>query len=190
MNSFIDKLNLRPAERRLLVGVGVVLFIILNMWLIWPHFKDWKKLRGEIAVAESTLATFKAEIAKLPGYQTLEKKLKGDGGAALATAEMALALMKVVQPKASVAGIQVVSWDPRKGRSERGSEYFEEQTLRISFKATSDDQLLKFLVSLGEGDSTIRIRDLNIRPEPTRFKLMGDVTMIASYQRAEPVAKR
>jgi len=31
MNSFIDKLNLRPAERRLLVGVGVVLFIILNM---------------------------------------------------------------------------------------------------------------------------------------------------------------
>ncbi len=36
--------QLRPLERRLVVGVAVVLFIVLNWVFIWPHFSDWSDL--------------------------------------------------------------------------------------------------------------------------------------------------
>ena len=32
--------QLRPMERRLAVGVLVVLFLVLNYVFIWPHFSD------------------------------------------------------------------------------------------------------------------------------------------------------
>lgn len=189
MTGFFDKLNLRPLERRLIVGIGVTLFLVANVWLVWPHFKDWQVVRAQIAKARHTLQQYQAEVAKLPEYQAQEEKLKGDSGAALASEEMALALLKIVQPKAAHAGINVVGWYPQRGGA-AGGEYFEEQVLRISFKDTGDQQLLNFLVSLGKDNSTIRIRDLSIKPEPTRMKLMGDVTMVASYQKAAPAPGR
>lgn len=185
MESFFDKLGLRPAERRLLMGVGVALFIVLNIYLVWPHFSDWKKLRTEIETAKSTLAQYEAEQAKLPEYQAREAELKGKGPAIATTAEMSLALIKVVQPKAGRAGINVVQWSPSRGASASNSEFFEEHTLRISFRNTGDKELLKFLVSLGDGDSVIRIRDLSIRPEASRMKLTGSLTMVASYQKVQ-----
>ena len=185
MESIFDKLGLRPAERRLLVGVGVVLFIVLNVYLVWPHFSDWKRLRGEIAALRSTLATYQAEQARLPEYEAKEAALKGRGPK-ITTAEMGLALIKLVQPKAARAGINVVQWNPSSGATSRNSEFFDEHVLRITFRNTGDEELLKFLVSLGDGDSVIRIRDLTIRPESNKMKLTGNVTMVASYQKALP----
>ncbi len=37
--------QLRPLERRLAVGVLVILFLVLNYVFIWPHFSDWGNLR-------------------------------------------------------------------------------------------------------------------------------------------------
>ena len=44
MQSFFDKYNLNAFERRLVVIVGLVVFLIINMALVWPQFADW----GEI----------------------------------------------------------------------------------------------------------------------------------------------
>ena len=38
--------QLRPLERRLVVGVAVVLLIVLNWAFIWPHFSDWSNYRA------------------------------------------------------------------------------------------------------------------------------------------------
>jgi len=38
-------MQLRPLERRLAVGVLVVLFLALNYVFVWPHFSDFGKLR-------------------------------------------------------------------------------------------------------------------------------------------------
>ena len=40
MTSYLDRLNLRPFEKRLVVGVGAVLFLVLNAWFVVPHFSD------------------------------------------------------------------------------------------------------------------------------------------------------
>ncbi len=191
MKSLFDKLNLGAMERRIVVGAALVLFVVVNAMFVWPQFKDWSKVQLEIAKAQKTLDDYQKEVDQLPKLQKREEELKGEGGAQLASAEMALALLKVVQPKASAAGINVVQWDPRKSTGPgAANSYFEEQTLRISFQNTGDAELLKFMVSLGENNSTIRIRDLTVKPDPTQMKLMGELTMVASYQKAAPPGKQ
>ena len=46
MTSYLDRLNLRPFEKRLVVGVGAVLFVVLNAWFVVPHFSDLSQARG------------------------------------------------------------------------------------------------------------------------------------------------
>jgi len=61
-----SKLNLRPQERRLIAFVAIVLFVVLNIWLVWPHFGDWGKLKMRQFRAMKTFETYRAEIAKVP----------------------------------------------------------------------------------------------------------------------------
>ena len=50
--------QLRPLERRLAVGVVVVLILVLNCVFIWPHFSDWSQLKTRLKNARDTLASF------------------------------------------------------------------------------------------------------------------------------------
>ena len=191
MKSIFDKLNLGALERRIVVGALLVLFIVINAMFVWPQFKDWNKVQLAILKAQTTLADFQKEVDQLPQLQKKEAALKGTGGAQLASAEMALALMRVVEPKARAAGINVVSYNPGSGSyGANTNSYFEEQSLRIGFQNTGDAELLKFMVSLGENNSTIRIRDLTVKPDATQMKLMGELTMVASYQKTAPAGKQ
>ena len=45
MSGFIDSLNLRPQEKRLLGVIGVVVFLALNWIFVWPHFRDYARMR-------------------------------------------------------------------------------------------------------------------------------------------------
>jgi len=189
MKSLFDKLNLGALERRIVVAALLVLFVVLNAMFVWPQFADWSRVQFDITKARTTLADFQREVDGLPALQKKEETLKGTGGAQLASAEMALALMRVVEPKARAAGVNVMSYNPGTGFGVSTNSYFEEQSLRISFQNTGDAELLKFMVSLGENNSTIRIRDLTVKPDPTQMKLMGELTMVASYQKAAPGAK-
>lgn len=189
MKSLFDKLNLGAMERRIVVGAALVLFVVLNALFVWPKFKDWNRVQLDILKAQKTLDDYQKEVDQLPKLQLKETELKGTGGAQLASSEMALALMRTVDAKASAAGILVVNRIPGQSGGPNASAYFEEQSLRISFQNTGDAELLKFMVSLGENNSTIRIRDLIVKPDPSQMKLMGELTMVASYQKAAPAGK-
>ena len=52
--------QLRPMERRLVVGVAVVVLVVLNAVFVWPHFADWGNLRGRLAEAHRKLALYEA----------------------------------------------------------------------------------------------------------------------------------
>jgi hypothetical protein len=60
------KMNLRPFERRLLVGVLVVLLLVVNFVFIWPHFGDWAKTQDRLNKAFPMLYRRGA-----PGYQLI-----------------------------------------------------------------------------------------------------------------------
>lgn len=190
MKSLFDKLNLGALERRIVVGALLVLFIVVNALFVWPHFQDWNKVQLEINKVQKLLADYQKEVDQLPKLQKKEAELKGVGGAQLASSEMALALMRTVDAKALASGIVVVNRVPGQSSGQNANAYFDEQTLRISFQNTGDAELVKFMVSLGENNSTIRIRDLTVKPDPSQMKLMGELTMVASYQKPAPVGKQ
>ena len=190
MKRLFDKLNLGALERRIVVGAALVLFLVVNAMFVWPQFKDWNKAQLAITKAQTTLADFQKEVDQLPQLQKKEAALKDTGGAQHASAEIALALMRIVTPKASAAGINVSSWSPSTTGTPSADGYFEEHSLRVSFQSTGDAELLKFMISLGENNSTIRIRDLTVKPDATQMKLMGELTMVASYQKAAPAGKQ
>ena len=51
MKKYFDQL--RPTERRLVVGVLVIVFLVQNAWYVWPHFSDWSDLRGRADAAST-----------------------------------------------------------------------------------------------------------------------------------------
>jgi Tfp pilus assembly protein PilO len=65
------------------------------------------------------------------------------------------------------------------------NEFFVEQIQNITVSAT-DEQLVDFLYKLGSDASMIRVRDLELQPDPPRQKLNANVRLIASYQRNAP----
>ena len=62
------------------------------------------------------------------------------------------------------------------------NQFFLEKTQSISVQS-GEDELVDFLYNLGGGNSLIRVRDLTVRPDPPRQRLVANVTLVASYQK-------
>jgi hypothetical protein len=187
MSNLFERWNLRPAERRLVIIAMIVLFVVLNWLLVWPHFGALGKVRAELAKAREQLATYQTEIDRAPAHQRRLRELEGADTAVL-SAEAALNLMRVVQTQANQSGVAVVGQDVRKGAPSRPTDLFEEQTMRISFNS-GDKELVDFLVKLSSGNSTIRVREMSLSPDQSRTRLSGAITLVASYQKG-PAAKK
>jgi len=188
MSSLISKLNLRPQERRYLVVVAVVVFVFLNIWLVWPRFKDWKQVNGDYEKALLELRRYQKEVAQLPRYESKLKDLETIGSNVIPE-EQELDLVRIVQTQTRLSGVSVTRQDARPRTSTtKTNQFFEEQTLTMGIEARNDE-LVSFLVSLASTNSLIRVQELGLRPDnpanPT--KLVGNVTLVASYQKSPPV---
>ena len=91
MTSFLAKLNLTPAERRLVMVVAFVVFLVLNFLLIWPQFGELSRTQLKRRDVSSKLVRFQNEVRKKPDYERELKRLEGAGGY-VASEEQALAL--------------------------------------------------------------------------------------------------
>ncbi len=184
---WLDKWNLRPAERRLVVAVGLMLFIMINLWLVRPHFKDWARVKIELAKAQTNLVLYQSEVALT---KELELKLKNleRQGAVVRPADQAVDLILKIQNQARISKVNVTQ--TRQAATSTGAktnQFFEEQSVIISVD-TGDKELVDFLYAMGSGDSMIRVKDLDLKPDPTGVRLQGSVTLVASYQRKAPAA--
>lgn len=187
MSSLLDKLNLRPQERRLLVFVAIVTFVVLNIWLVWPHFKDWRITNAELQKTQETLRKYQAETARIGDYQARLRELEGSGPNVIPE-EQDLDLVRNVQSQTLSSGIKVTRSDPKpKTSNSRTNQFFEEQTLTLRFEA-GNEELVKFLVNLTSTNSLIRVQDLDVKPAGNRSKLSGGLTLVASYQKNKPLA--
>ncbi|MBN2505950.1 MAG: hypothetical protein JXQ71_04580 [Verrucomicrobia bacterium] len=186
MTSLFDKLNLRPGERRLVVIAGSVVFVFLNLWLVFPHFGDLGRVRQQIKDTAGKLREYRAKIDEEPAFKRRMQQL-AEQGAAVAEASRALELSREVTSQALVCGVQVKTYDTARGGSSSASTnaYFDEQTLGIS-TVSGEKELICFLYSLAERSSLIRVRSMNLKPEvsPTgRHRLQANITLVGSYQK-------
>lgn len=186
MISIFDKLNLRPQERRLVMTATVVLFVVINVWLVVPHFGEWKQLLAKIKVAEETATIFETEIAKTGSYKAKLENLQSEAQFVLAD-ERDLALVQTIQTAAASANVFVQRVTPSGGGPIPNNPFFEEQRVTLNAVAT-DGELVDFLKRLGSGNSLIRVRDLDLKLDSTGQKLLANLTIVGNYQK-KPMAK-
>jgi hypothetical protein len=171
--------NLRPLEKRMVVGVGVLFFIVLNMLFVWPHFSDMNQVKFRMQVATDKLSKYRAEIQLLPTYQRKVRELEGEG-LAVPLEEQSQQFQHAVDLEANESGVHLSSIGGR--INTQTNQFFIEKSENISVQS-GEKELVNFLFNLGSGNSLIRVRDLGIRPEPARHELVATVKLVATYQK-------
>jgi Tfp pilus assembly protein PilO len=175
--------QLRPLERRLVVGVAVVLIIVLNWEFIWPHFSDLSNYRARRDSAADKLKKYQAQVAELPALQAKVKSYESEGEF-VAPEDQAIEFMRTIQAQAAGCGFGVQSFSRSTMHT---NQFFMEQVQSINVQA-EEKNLVDFLYKLGSGSSMIRVRDLSLQPDVPRQRLTAVVGLVASYQKSSPAA--
>jgi len=197
MTSWFNSLNLKPQERRLVIGVLIGAFILINVWFVWPHFGDWAKNAKNAEETELKVKRYQTEVDNISRYRTLIRELEQDGGASIAAAEQAVQFQKTIQEIANRSGVAINRYDPANPR--RGvlgassgaagsatNSFFEESGLSVQMQQVDEKDLVLFLYNLGNGNSNIRVKELELNPHNTGTRLVCKALLIASYQKAAP----
>ncbi|HEX7862333.1 MAG TPA: hypothetical protein VF773_18495 [Verrucomicrobiae bacterium] len=179
--SIFDKLNLRPQERRLVVIVGLIIFVLLNMWFVWPYFDDWGRVRGEIARNRTTLERYKREIEQKAKYEARQRELQSTGSEMLASE---VELQRVVQTQAAAAGVQLGRQTfVKAGGFGRTNQFFQEISLNIDINS-GGKEIIDFLVGVAAQNAMIRVQNLDLRPTQNQTRLGGTITFVGNLQQA------
>ncbi|HUC85482.1 MAG TPA: hypothetical protein VL970_09845 [Candidatus Acidoferrales bacterium] len=170
--------QLRPVERRLVVGVGVVLLIVLNWAFIWPHFSDYTNYKNRFDSATLKLRNYQKAVAQIPD---LKKKLKEfeSQGEVVALEDQSIDLMRTIQSQASACGFAPQNLSRAQMQT---NQFFVEQLQNVNVLAP-EANLVDFLYNLGNGPSMIRVLDLTLQPDPPRQRLNAEIRLVASYQK-------
>ena len=173
--------GLRPFEKRVVVGVGALFFVVLNALFVWPHRSDLAAVNARMLDARQRLTLFENEIAQKPKYERLVHDLESEG-LAVPPEEQAFQFNNAINLQAGQSGVRIMS----NGRLYTATnQFFIEKSQNISLQS-GEPQLVDFLYSLGSGNSLIRVRDLDLRPEPNHHELVANIKLVASYQKKLP----
>jgi Tfp pilus assembly protein PilO len=173
--------NLRPSERRLVVGIGVVFFVVINFWFVIPKFGEWARVQARMWEAQEKLAVYQKEIARIPVYQRTVRQLESEGQSVPAE-EQTANFSRTIQNQGARSGVQILSTSKMQVRT---NQFFLELSQSIAVQG-QESQLVDFLYNLGSGNSSIRVRDISLRPDPPRHQLTANVKFVASYQKTTP----
>ena len=178
MTSYLDKLNLRPFEKRLVVGVGAVLFVVFNAWFVFPHFSDLSEAQARKAEALKKLEKWQTECDQIPKYRKMITDIIGESQD-VPPEDQQYTFTSAIQMQQAESGVSINSF----GRpSTSTNEFFVRLTQTIGVQS-GEPQLVDFLNKLGESKSLIRVRGLTLHTDPPRQQLVANVTLVASYQK-------
>ena len=178
MTSYLDRLNLRPFEKRLVVGVGAVLFVVLNLWFVVPHFSDLRQARDRRADSIKKLDRWKAEIDQGSKYQSGISTFAKEG-LDVPPEDQVNQFARAIQDQQARSGVGIQQFGKTTTQT---NQFFLELTQLISVQS-GEPQLVDFLYNLGSGNSLVRVRDLSLKPDAPRQNLGGTIKLVASYQK-------
>jgi hypothetical protein len=171
-------MKLRPGERRLVVIVGLVFFVVLNWIFIVPQFHGFARATARMDKAQKTLDMYRKEIAHEP---ELKKKIAAleSAGSDVPAEEQAVNFERFYRARANENSVDVIQ---NSQIATHTNEFFLEAQMGISVNA-NETNLVNFLYALGSGSSTMRVRSMSLRPDPSRQKLNAGLTLVSSYQK-------
>lgn len=188
MTSLFDKWGLSPQERRLVVGVGIAVFVVLNFALIIPKFGEFGRLQQKIKDIQTLqLDKYKAEIANKPVYEAKIRDLLKNQGSDVPSEEAALRIFDEVNAQAALAGVNLTSISPvNRAGSGKTNLFFEEASVAVQYNS-AEKELIDFLYNIADRSLLIRAKSMTIAPDAaTRTRLQGQLTLVKSYQRKPP----
>lgn len=181
MTSSLDRLNLRPFEKRLVVVVGVVLFVVLNLVFVVPHFSDLSDAQRRRSEALDKLKKWQVEIDQAKKYKEGIKKFALEG-LDVPPEDQVNQFARAIQNQQATSGVGI----PNFGRTTTTTNQFFLELSQLITVQSGEAQLVDFLYNLGAGNSLIRVRDLALKPDGPRQNLSGTVKLVASYQKSPP----
>jgi hypothetical protein len=185
MTNAFDKLNLRPGERRLVVVVGILIFIVVQVIYVWPLFGEVGKTDAKRIKALKELETRQKTINETNKFANDLKKLQGEG-LDIPPEDQAVQLMRTVQSLSSQTRVQIQTTSRPFTTT---NQFFMEQSLTVA-TLSEEGPLVDFVYRLGEDNSLIRVRDLTLRRDQSQTRLNASIKLIASYQKKPGTAAR
>lgn len=191
MLKLFDRLKLTPTERRLVVGVLVVAFLVVNYWVVWPRFNDFKLVSDDLVSMERKKKIYEQEIARRPTYEVLLRKLKAEGSV-LPVGEERIAFRSDMERMAREVGLMVPRWGevlPERG-GQTTNAFFEAIGITLQGAGGTERQFVDFLHRVGASNSTIRVKELTLAPgnfdsrAQGKTNLVGTMKLVASVQKA------
>jgi len=173
--------RLSSLERRFIILVAVILFVVINLLFVLPHFHDLGKIESRFAGANNKLEQYEKEIAQVPLYEKNVKELEGEG-ASVPQEDQSVNFLTAINNQAAQSTVGIIA---NNRQPERTNQFFIERAQALTTQS-GEPQLVDFLYSLGSGTSLIRVRSLSIRPDAARQGLSATITLIASYQKKAP----
>ena len=104
MTSFLDKMNLKPQERRWVVIVVLVVFVLLNFLFVWPNFGSLSRSEQGLRDTKALLKKYNDEISRQSLYARQLRELQ-EGGQFIANEEQGLRLSQEVNNQAALTGV-------------------------------------------------------------------------------------
>ena len=175
--------NLRPLEKRFLVGAAALFFVVLNFLFVFPYFSEWKKVQDRMEDAQLKLKRYEGELAETNKYVAKVRQMEKEG-AEVAPEDQVRHFANTIDAQAGKSGVTIDSG----GRTTITTNQFFNELNRTIGTHSPEPPLVDFLYSLGSGSSLIRVRDLNLRPDPQKQQIVATITLVASYQK-KPAAK-
>ena len=170
--------NLRPFEKRVVVAVAALFFVVLNFLFVFPYFKEWDRVQERKFQADRKLGLYENEIGQTNLYTREVRRMESEG-LEVPAEEQARHFANTINAQAGQSGVQLTSGGKTTFTT---NQFFIELSQTIT--AQSPEQpLVDFLYNLGTGNSLIRVRDLNLRPDPQRQQIVATITLVASYQK-------
>jgi hypothetical protein len=180
MKEFFARLN--PTERRFVVGVAVVFFLVINIVWVWPHFGDWSLTRTKMDDASRKLALFESGTNLIPALQREIEKYQNQGQL-VPSADQAVSFVRLIQNQAAMSGVIPESMYAQRQANDTNNPFFENQVENLTLQS-GEKQLVDFLYNLGAGpNSLIRVKVLSVVPDPSHQRLTTRLTLMASYQK-------
>jgi len=176
--------QLRPLERRLAIGVLVVVFLVLNYVFVWPHFSDWCNLQHRRDAAQRKLKLYQTAITQTDNYQKQVNSLQSQGEF-VSLENQGVNMLRTIQTQSAQSGVSIAN--NSRQITHTNDAFFVEQVQNISVTA-DDKQLVDFLYKLGSGASMIRVRDLELQPDSAKMHLNAQIRLVASYQKNDKAA--
>lgn len=186
MTSSLDKLNLRPQERRLIVAVAIVVFVVVNIIWVVPQFGKVEYWNRKQTDAQAKLQRYNQEIGKVKSYTTEFAALQNEG-VSIGNDDPTLTLQQSVSSMAMANGVQIELNSPVQ-RTALTNSMFEEAGMRITVTSL-ESNLVAFLYALGSRGTLIRVRTMSLQPDPAQVRLRGTLEFVQSFLKKPTASK-